>query len=301
MPWQYRHRAETEIPRYDRSESISGCRNMRPSLFLAILLAPVASAIANPWSTFRSPAETPPRVIGGYAAGCVAGAERLESRGDGFQTMRRARNRHFGHPRLIAFTRELAVTARRHGATLLVGDMAQARGGPMPSGHRSHQTGLDADYWLMPGPARALTLEETEQTGAPSMVDAVAGAVHDERWGRYQRDMLYAAARHPQVARIFVNPVIKLHLCRTESDTAWLHRLRPWWGHDAHFHVRLHCPEDSPMCEPQAPIPAGDGCDPDLVKWVEEQRQAALAPQRPAPPPAPREVELPAACHALLE
>ena len=35
---------------------------------------------------------------------------------------------------------------------LLVGDMAQARGGPMLTGHASHQVGLDADIWLTPMP-----------------------------------------------------------------------------------------------------------------------------------------------------
>ena len=29
-----------------------------------------------------------------------------------------------------------------------VGDMAQPRGGPLPFGHASHQTGLDVDIWF---------------------------------------------------------------------------------------------------------------------------------------------------------
>src|SRR6516165_2279694 len=33
---------------------------------------------------------------------------------------------------------------------LLVGDISQPRGGPMITGHDSHQVGLDADIWLTP-------------------------------------------------------------------------------------------------------------------------------------------------------
>ena len=40
---------------------------------------------------------------------------------------------------------------------LLLGDISQPRGGPMLSGHASHQIGLDADIWLNPMPNRKLS------------------------------------------------------------------------------------------------------------------------------------------------
>jgi hypothetical protein len=36
------------------------------------------------------------------------------------------------------------------GKGLYIGDISQPRGGPMTSGHASHQIGLDADIWMLP-------------------------------------------------------------------------------------------------------------------------------------------------------
>ncbi|HXH04331.1 MAG TPA: penicillin-insensitive murein endopeptidase [Candidatus Competibacteraceae bacterium] len=264
-----------------------------------VLLATAAPLHANGWSRVRDPLPGRPQVIGSYTAGCLAGATTLPLEGQGYQVMRRSRNRNHGHPQLIALIQRLGAAAAARGATLLVGDLAQPRGGPMPSGHRSHQLGLDGDIWLLAGPPQGLSLQDTEELPAPSMVDAVAVKV-TARWTRYQRDMLKLAASQPEVERIFINPVIKLHLCRSESERDWLRKLRPWWGHDAHFHVRLACPPGSPRCEAQQPVPAGDGCDADLLNWVKEQRQAALHPQPPRPPQPSRPVLLPTACNAVL-
>jgi penicillin-insensitive murein DD-endopeptidase len=84
-------------------------------------------------------------------------------------------------------------------------------------------------------------------------------------YGRRVERVLALAARDPRVDRIFVNPVIKAELCRADKRPRWLRKVRPWWLHHEHFHVRLACPDDSPECEAQKPIPDGDGCDD--VKW----------------------------------
>ncbi|MDX1607259.1 MAG: penicillin-insensitive murein endopeptidase, partial [Candidatus Competibacterales bacterium] len=94
------------------------------------------------------PAPGPAQVHGFYSAGCVQGARPLALRGDHHQVMRPSRNRYYGHPALIDFIERLGRTAADHGVRLLVGDLAQPRGGPMDSGHRSHQSGLDADIWF---------------------------------------------------------------------------------------------------------------------------------------------------------
>ncbi len=93
------------------------------------------------------------RSIGGYAKGCLAGAVALPINGPTWQVMRLSRNRNWGHPLLIAFLERLAQGAKKVGWNgLLVGDMSQPRGGPMLTGHASHQIGLDADIWLTPMP-----------------------------------------------------------------------------------------------------------------------------------------------------
>ena len=140
---------------------------------------------------------------------------------------------------------------------LLLGDMSQPRGGPMLTGHASHQVGLDADIWLTPMPDRELTREEREEMMATMVVAEDRKDVDPKVWTPAHVALIKAAAEDPHVARIFVNAAIKKALCRDAgNDRAWLRKVQPWWGHDYHFHVRLTCPPDSPECKPQAPRPA---------------------------------------------
>jgi penicillin-insensitive murein endopeptidase len=276
-----------------------------PSLqlpFALILLVSTVPALAqNPWAEVELPSSGRTQSIGSYAAGCVAGAVDLPLVGDGYQAMRPSRNRSWGHPRLVAYVQQMGRAAKARGlGGLLIGDLGQPRGGPASFGHASHQSGLDVDVWfrLRPQGAARLSRDQAEQMPMDSVVVASEGALDGKRWDpRYAR-LLELAAGHPDVDRIFVNPVIKQAICRSGPRGDWLAKLRPWWGHDAHFHVCLACPPDSPQCEPQKPIPSGDGCDEDLDGWVKELR---LAAKRPKPAPRERTVpEMPLSCQAVL-
>ena len=255
----------------------------------------------NGWSTVGYPLAGPPQVIGSYAAGCIAGAVALPLTGDGYQVMRPSRNRYYGHPALVAFVERLGRRTAANGSRLLIGDLGQPRGGPMPNGHRSHQSGLDVDVWFLQQPRdRLLSRADTERIEMPSMIRPAEGTLNYSRWSPRYRDALKQAALAPEVERIFVNPIIKQALCTSEPDQSWLEKVRPWGGHDAHFHVRLACPPGDDQCKPQKPFPPGDGCDADLARWVEEIVQATLSPKpyrKPEPPSADR---LPAACNAVL-
>jgi penicillin-insensitive murein endopeptidase len=105
------------------------------------------------------------------------------------------------------------------------------------------------------------------------------------------------------VDRVFVNAAIKAELCRNPppGDRGWLRRIRPWWGHDSHFHVRLACPVGQSGCTPQAPLPPGEGCDESLAWWFSDE---ALNPPPPKTPPPPKRdltlADLPAACARVL-
>lgn len=269
------------------------------SIALLLLTFPAHANPGETWGDVLRPSAGPTRVIGSYANGCIAGANRLPAAGTGYRVMRPSRNRYYGHPSLLDFIQRLGRDAEaRHLGPILVGDLGQPRGGPMSFGHRSHQIGLDVDIWFREASGRATDDGFVEDLPMLSMIDAAAGHVLAQRWGRRQRELLFLAAQMPGVDRIFVNPVIKAHLCDTERERAWLGRLRPWWGHDEHFHVRLGCPADSPDCAPQKPVEAGDGCDEGLTRWVREQQEATRRPKPPAPrPPAP---ELPEACTAVF-
>ncbi|PRX37081.1 penicillin-insensitive murein endopeptidase [Meinhardsimonia xiamenensis] len=264
-------------------------------------LAAVAKQLFGRLST---PSPEPPAAIGSYARGCLAGAERLPETGPTWAAMRLSRNRNWGHPELIAFVRRLsAFAATQPGwAGLYVGDMSQPRGGPMLTGHRSHQIGLDVDIWMLPPKRLDLSAEERETLSSISTRRA-AGAYVNENWTAQHHAIIRAAARDPAVARIFVFPGAKVQMCRDETgDRRWLRKVRPWWGHHYHFHVRLKCPEGSTACTDQPPPPPGDGCA-EAEGWVER----ILNPPPPdpdAPPPKPRPqltlADLPAQCLATL-
>jgi penicillin-insensitive murein endopeptidase len=250
-----------------------------------------------------TPLPGPPQSIGFYSTGCLAGGMELPIDGPTWQVMRLSRNRNWGNPRLIAFLEQLGSNAKKVGWNgLLVGDMSQPRGGPMLSGHASHQVGLDSDIWFTPMPGHVQTREEREFTSATQMVAEDRLDVDPNTWTRTRTDMLRTAAKDPEVERIFVNAAIKKAACREAGpDRSWLSKLRPWWGHDYHFHVRLLCPPDSPDCKPQPPPESEDGCGHELDSWFKDSTIHPKPPLIPAKPKPPLTLAgLPAACRQVV-
>jgi penicillin-insensitive murein endopeptidase len=263
------------------------------------------------FAAVKAPAPMAARSIGFYAKGCLAGAKPLPIDGVAWQAMRLSRNRNWGHPNLIALIEKLAIDARgRDGwPGLLVGDISQPRGGPMSSSHASHQVGLDADIWFMPMPNQRLSAEQREDLSAASMLAEDKVSVDPKVWTDAHAQLLKRAASYPGVERIFVHPAIKKALCEaatSDSNRAWLHKVRAYWGHHDHFHMRIACPGGSPNCEAQPPLPSGDGCGKELTRWL-----ALVKPKPPAPKPTepvlPRSPkpeitldQLPSECRAVL-
>jgi penicillin-insensitive murein endopeptidase len=280
------------------------------------LLAPAASAqsLANQMFGAKAmPSLQPPAAIGSYAKGCAAGLVRLPETGPTWQAMRLSRNRNWGHPDAIAYVQDLSREATQIGwKGLYIGDISQPRGGPMTSGHASHQIGLDIDIWMLPPQRLNLSVAEREN------ISSISVRTEDQRrinsnWTRSHHELMKRAALDPRVDRIFVAAAVKLEMCRTAtpSDTRWLQKIRPAVGHNYHFHVRLKCPAGSRDCVTQTPTVAdlskgGNGCDETLEWWVTD----FLNPPRRerTEPPAPRErhpreftlADLPQACQMVL-
>ncbi|GGH07902.1 penicillin-insensitive murein endopeptidase [Alsobacter metallidurans] len=246
------------------------------------------------------PADMPSRVLGFYAKGCLAGAEALPVDGPAWQVMRLSRNRAWGHPALINFLEKFAREVPRVNGWpgILVGDIAQPRGGPMKTGHASHQIGLDADVWLTPMPNRPLSRAEREDMAAADMVRDDKLDV-SQNWTKGQHALIKAAAQKSQVERIFVNAAIKKALCREATgDRSWLQRVRPMYGHNWHMHIRMACPAGEADCQSQDPVPAGEGCGKELDYWFSD---AVLHPRPGGKPKPPMEMSaLPNACRAVL-
>jgi penicillin-insensitive murein endopeptidase len=245
-----------------------------------------------------------PDPIGGFARGCQAGAVQLPETGPTWQAMRLSRNRNWAQPETVAFIQDLsrfAATQPGWGG-LYVGDMSQPRGGPMLTGHRSHQTGLDADIWMLPPTRLDLSSAEREEISS-IRTDRTDGAYVNDSWTPQHEAILRAAAEDPRVNRIFIFPGAKVEMCANATgDRDWLRKIRPWWGHNYHFHVRLNCPSGADYCESQADIPPGDGCA-EAQEWVNN----ILNPPPPdpnAPPPEPTQeltmANLPGQCLDVL-
>ena len=242
---------------------------------------------------------------GSYAKGCLAGGLQLPETGPTWQAMRLSRNRNWGHPDVIDFIKALSRKAAAQAGWngLYVGDISQPRGGPMLSGHRSHQLGLDVDIWMRPADRLTLSRADRESLSSISLRRA-RGAYTNANWTRQHHEIIKAAAQDPRAARIFVFPGAKVRMCNDEKgDRAWLRKIRPWWGHHYHFHVRLHCPDGARGCVNQAPPPPGDGCA-GAQEWVDN----ILDPPPPdpdAPPPKPRReltmADLPRQCVSVLQ
>lgn len=276
------------------------------TLLMSCALAADASA-QNPWERVQRPSSQESASIGGYSNGCLAGAEQMPLRGEGFQLVRTGRNRHFGHPLTVQFLQDFSAQVARNGlGRLQIGDMSMARGGPFTTGHRSHQQGLDVDIWFSQDERaleRPLSQWERDNISAIPLADDRAHKIIEKNWNGEVPQILRLASEDARVERIFVHPTIKQRLCQISGDdNEWLRKVRPWWGHNYHFHVRLKCPEGERDCVPQAPA-RGAPCD-GLDWWFSDEfyallRGTAPPPKKPVEPPKPE--PMPQRCEQVLQ
>ncbi|ATI40703.1 penicillin-insensitive murein endopeptidase [Pacificitalea manganoxidans] len=285
------------------------------ALMLGLAGPAIAQTKANQlFGAQRSASPHQAEPIGEYAKGCAAGNVQLPETGPTWQAMRLSRNRNWAQPEMIAFVQRLSQEATRWGwQGLYVGDMSQPRGGPMTSGHASHQIGLDADIWMLPATNLRLSRADRERISSLNVRSADQRSVN-ANFTRAHYEIIKAAAKDSAVDRIFVTPPVKVEFCKyaRRSDTSWLQKIRPLYGHNTHFHVRLKCPRGSRLCETQRPTvnelsKGGNGCDETLNWWVTDYLNPPKSTGAPAKP-APRKrgardyvmADLPAQCDTVL-
>lgn len=285
-------------------------------LLMTLLAAPLpagAEALANKlFGAKETPSQQDSMPVGSYARGCAAGSVELPDSGPTWQAMRLSRGRNFGQPMMVQYLMDLSAQAAAigWGQGLYIGDIGQPRGGPMTSGHASHQIGLDADIWWLAPQRLNLSVEERENLSSIPMRSADQRSV-TKSWGPKAQALLQLAASDPRVDRIFVAAAIKIEICKTakSSDKKWLQKIRPIAGHDTHFHVRLKCPKGARLCETQKPTVSqlskgGDGCDDTLMWWVTDYLNPPKPQKKNAPEKkGPRQftmADLPKQCHDVL-
>lgn len=264
-------------------------------LGLVALLASSSALALTAWQKIDRPVAGASQAIGGFANGCIVGAQPLPQQSPYYQVMRPDQRRYFGHPELLDFIQRLSQqTHQQDMGMVLIGDMAMPAGGRFSSGHASHQSGLDVDIWLQL-PRQRWTPQQLLKPEPIYLVGASGKQVVSRLWQPEIAALIRLAAQDDEVTRIFVSPAIKLKLCETAGDDRlWLRKVRPWFGHQAHMHVRLRCPAESLECQDQEPPPQGDGCGAELQSWFQ--------PKSPGTPPGKAVIPpLPPSCQALLD
>jgi penicillin-insensitive murein endopeptidase len=214
----------------------------------------------------RLPTNAKTQAIGDYSLGCLEGAVTFSGLEKGMVLSQKKRGRYWGHPDLISLITNAGLEFNQLNKTIIVGDLSQSRGGPTLSGHNSHQTGLDVDVWFRVLDQKSLLNFTELETLEMKPIEKI---------GEDQLHLVKFFANESKVERIFINPLFKKNLCEDKSTSRLSpevqHKLRAWWGHDDHIHIRLKCPIDSPKCLSQKPIPNGDGCGEELNWWFTDE------------------------------
>jgi penicillin-insensitive murein endopeptidase len=259
------------------------CKLIMMLVMGAFLLPPPAGAeplAKNLFGNKKLPAAITPKSHGFYSKGCLAGGIAIAADGEHWHE-----------------------AAEDGWPGLMIGDISQPRGGPMLTGHASHQIGLDADIWFTKMPKRRLSAKEREAVSAVSVLKKNSLHVDDRIWTKAHTAVLKRAASYRNVERVLVHPGIKKKLCDTvRGDRRWLRKIRPFWGHHYHFHVRIGCPAGSTGCKRQASTPNSDGCDKSLAWWfTEEPWRPAKGPKKPKRRDVMKLSALPNACRTVLK
>jgi penicillin-insensitive murein DD-endopeptidase len=290
---------------------------MKAGLAAVLMLASALNAVAEEATPAKQlfgkvtlPSRGQAASIGFYAKGCLSGGVAIPVDGPAWQVLHLSRNRRWGNPRMISLLEQLSHDGQQKAgwSGLLVGDISQPRGGPMLTGHASHQIGLDADIWLTPMPKRELSYEEREKFPENSVLRKGALTVDPNKWTPAHARIIMLAASYPEVERVFVHPGIKKKLCESwRGDRALLSKVRPIYGHHYHFHIRMKCPPGAKGCTDQADPPDGDGCGKPLAWWFTDEpwgnNKPKTPPKKPVKPVKPRQLtlaNLPKACAMVL-
>lgn len=283
---------------------------LNASIAMAITLAASVSlaVVSKPdsrfgkWSSVKTPSKTATKIHGGYAGGCIAGAQALPLEGEGYLVLRTSRNRFYGHPTLISYLKTLGAKAKQAGLPkIMYGDLSSPRGGPFLKGHSSHQNGLDVDISFSFAPSK-MTPQVRDSFVDPALV--IERKQVSDDWTSKHSKLVELAAQSSDVARIFVAPGVKRHLCKLQPQAPWQYKVRSWWYHDDHLHVRLNCPAGSTSCKPQPALdPSNNACGAELTDWLSKKAdatQTAMDEHWSQPNPPPKKFpQLPVACESV--
>lgn len=235
------------------------------------------------------------QVYGSYNMGCIDNAQPLALQGEHYVMQIWGKGRNYAHPDMLDYLDKFITRTKEAGLPdVIIGDLSQKYGGPYAgSNHASHMVGLDVDIPF----GFAKDLKDKSKT--PDSFYLVRNGKLTDSFDDERIKLIYLAAQDERVERIFVSPRIKEGMCKLfegKGDDSFLAKLRPWFGHRAHMHVRLACPSDSPYCKAQAAAPEGTGCGYEVQSWFMPPDPNA----KPAPAKAKQKPVMPQQCKVLL-
>jgi penicillin-insensitive murein endopeptidase len=236
---------------------------------LLILLLPITTFASYSLAESKISATKTSESIGTYNNGCFANGEKLPFSGNGYEVVKIERKRFYGNPELVKFIGDLGNTfEKKYNKKLLISDLSQENGGPMHGDHASHQIGLDVDIWNSFLPQRQILTNKQRNNLKANEIVKSDGKTLTKNWSEANEIAIINAATDERVDRIFVNPAIKNRFCKMYPKNANQYKIRAWWGHDKHFHVRLKCPKNSPDCTIENKLDIADnGCKPEQLNW----------------------------------
>lgn len=241
------------------------------------------------------------KVYGDYNRGCLTESAALPEYGIGYQSTRRSRQMFYAHPETIKAIETLGAKVFTEGlGTVLIGNLSKKNGGPLFEHSISHQNGLDFDvsYFVSKEPLSDVMSQNYE---FKSLLGYEKNKLNQKLWDEKIAELLKVTAELPQVERILVDPLIKKQLCETEKQEEWFSKIRPWFKHDNHFHVRLKCPQDSPDCVPQAPPSRDFGCEgPEFEWWFSEEAHLMRLGKLKKPSADKKATPYPEVCQSIL-
>ena len=176
--------------------------------------------------------------------------------GPGFEKINPKRNHHYGSGLLVKLLEKSAVEFRKSydpNSNIYINALSKRKGGRLGR-HSSHQSGLDADIAYL-----------DKEKGWREVVDSKSQLAEDfdlERNFAYFKLLVETG----YVNRIFVDKAVKLAMCQwaeknkqMDQSKEVLTHLRPYKGHDDHFHLRLKCSPYYSRCRNQT-APTELGC-----------------------------------------
>jgi penicillin-insensitive murein DD-endopeptidase len=172
----------------------------------------------------------------------------------------------YGHPALVLMLRRSAKEVARagRGAPMLVGDLSREQGGPL-AGHRSHQSGRDADvgFFALDRKGKPIELGRFVRFGKDGKALDGSGAVFDD-WRNWLLVQSWVNDQRAGLSHIFISSALRLRLLRYAQSrpalrasvpevAALLKQPEDTSPHDDHFHVRIACPAlQSELCREES-------------------------------------------------